>query len=296
LEVPGLGPVTVPGYTFFIMIGAIVCVLLVRRDARRSGILIEHGVDFGFVALPMFLIGGRVGYVLSADLPATLKDPLRVFEYWHGGLVFFGGAVGIGLSAWVYSRLRGIRFRQLVDVWARGIALGMIFARTGCLMAGCCWGKPIDRPFGIEWPWGLRFYSGAMPDDFKGIPLHPTQIYSMIAWFSLFLLLTWFRRRQRFDGQRFALLLVLYPPLRFLIEIFRGDELRGVTEVGWSSSQIAAVPIFVLGLWLLWQWRRLAVSEGLYGYTLEGAVAERRARGRERLQAQGLKIRSRESP
>jgi phosphatidylglycerol:prolipoprotein diacylglycerol transferase len=80
----------------------------------------------------------------------------------------------------------------------------------------------------------------------------------------IFLFLTYWRSRKRFPGELLALYLMLYAPLRALVETFRGDEERGrvfnflggfARHAWWnlSTSELISVGIFAAGvaIWLL---------------------------------------------
>jgi phosphatidylglycerol:prolipoprotein diacylglycerol transferase len=75
----------------------------------------------------------------------------------------------------------------------------------------------------------------------------------------LFLALTLWRSRKRFNGELLALYLMLYAPLRAVVETFRGDEERGrvfnflgaAAHHAWwnlSTSELISVGIFAAGL------------------------------------------------
>jgi len=286
-EIPGLGRLAVTGYIFFIVIGMLAAIAVVRHEGRRSRMIPADALDFGFVAIAVFMVGARIAFHLTADLEKTLIDPLRIFAYWEGGFVFYGGGIALGFGALVYCALRGIDFVRLADVWAPAGAVGMVFGRIGCFTAGCCWGRPIDQPFGIEWPWAATFLQGPMPTQFLGVRLHPTQIYSSIAWLCLFLVLMMVRRTQRYDGQVFGWLLVLYAPMRAILELFRADDLRGIWWGGVSSSQIIGIGIMTTGFLLLRRWKARAVDEGVIGLDAGAAWQVRQVRAHERLVADG---------
>jgi phosphatidylglycerol:prolipoprotein diacylglycerol transferase len=70
-----------------------------------------------------------------------------------------------------------------------------------------------------------RVASVAMTElPMQSLPVHPTQIYSCINALFLCLLLWCFWHYRKSDGEVFALMLILYPVGRFLIEIIRNDE------------------------------------------------------------------------
>jgi phosphatidylglycerol:prolipoprotein diacylglycerol transferase len=73
-------------------------------------------------------------------------------------------------------------------------------------------------------------------------PLHPTEIYEAIACLAIFFILTTMARRKRFDGQVTLAYVLLYAIVRFVIEFYRGDAVRGSVFGGWlSTSQFIAI-------------------------------------------------------
>jgi len=73
-------------------------------------------------------------------------------------------------------------------------------------------------------------------------PLHPTEIYEAIACLAIFFILTRMAGRKRFDGQVTLAYVLLYAVARFIIEIYRGDAVRGSVFGGWlSTSQFIAI-------------------------------------------------------
>ncbi len=78
-------------------------------------------------------------------------------------------------------------------------------------------------------------------------PVHPTQIYSSINAALLAWVLWSFYPYRRRDGEVVALLVLLYPITRFLLEVIRIDE-SAVFGTGLSISQNISVVLFVLAL------------------------------------------------
>jgi phosphatidylglycerol:prolipoprotein diacylglycerol transferase len=73
-------------------------------------------------------------------------------------------------------------------------------------------------------------------------PLHPTQIYLSLNAFVIFLVLQWAYRRKTFDGEVFWLYVLLYSITRGIIEVWRGDLVRGFVIPGvLSTSQFIGV-------------------------------------------------------
>ena len=88
--------------------------------------------------------------------------------------MFYGGliaAVAVGL--WLVRRYK-LPVWTTADLMAPGIALGHVVGRFGCLLAGCCYGRPTDVAWAITFTDPLAAQNVGTP---LGIPLHPTQLY-----------------------------------------------------------------------------------------------------------------------
>jgi phosphatidylglycerol:prolipoprotein diacylglycerol transferase len=85
-------------------------------------------------------------------------------------------------------------------------------------------------------------------------PVHPAQIYSAIDAGLLAWVLWSFYPYRRHDGQVMALMLMLHPISRFLLEIIRVDE-SPVWGTGLSISQNLSIALFAVGVGL-WLWVR----------------------------------------
>jgi phosphatidylglycerol:prolipoprotein diacylglycerol transferase len=78
------------------------------------------------------------------------------------------------------------------------------------------------------------------------VPLHPTQLYEASALLILFIGLLWVHRRKAFDGQVALTYFIAYPIIRSIIEVFRGDIIRGfVIQDVLSTSQFISLLVFV---------------------------------------------------
>jgi phosphatidylglycerol:prolipoprotein diacylglycerol transferase len=81
-------------------------------------------------------------------------------------------------------------------------------------------------------------------------PVHPAQLYSLIDALLLCLFLLAYEPFKRRDGELTALVLVIHPISRFLLEIIRVDE-SAVFNTGMSISQNISIAIFAGGV-MLW--------------------------------------------
>jgi phosphatidylglycerol:prolipoprotein diacylglycerol transferase len=78
------------------------------------------------------------------------------------------------------------------------------------------------------------------------LPIHPTQIYASINAALLCWVLWLLSERRQFAGQVFAVLIIVYPVSRFLLEIIRQDE-SGVFGTDLTISQWFSIFLLFLG-------------------------------------------------
>ncbi len=239
-----LGPVTIHSYGVLIATGFLVALLLAVSQAGKRGISFERIVDQAFYTLLAGLVGSRLFYV-ATNWSYFAGNPLDIVKIWEGGLVFYGGVLlALPVAIWV-AKKEGLSLWDAADIWAPSIALGHAIGRLGCFCAGCCYGKPA-----LGLPWAVIFSN---PDSLalKGVPLHPTQLYESAAEVLNFFVLVTLRRRQSFRGQLFWVYVLNYSIIRSVVEIFRGDEVRGFIWGGVSISQGISFAMFLSSVVML---------------------------------------------
>jgi phosphatidylglycerol:prolipoprotein diacylglycerol transferase len=240
-----LGPIPIHTYGFLIAIGFLVCVSVIKRLSIRSHLDVERMLDLTFWCLLIGFLGARILFIITR-FSSFMADPISMFKVWEGGLVFFGGPIAVVPFAIWYLRKHKIPVWKASDVILPGLTIGHVFGRFGCLAAGCCYGRPTGSSFGV------RLYSDLVEKQLQGIPLHPTQLYEASALFILFCGLLWIFKHKRFDGQVGLTYFMAYPLIRSLVEIFRGDEIRGFVIDGiLSTSQFISILVFVAAAALL---------------------------------------------
>jgi phosphatidylglycerol:prolipoprotein diacylglycerol transferase len=254
--IPIFGGVKVFGYGAMLVVAFISSTWLAFWRARRERLDPEVISDMSFWVFLFGLIGARVFYCVEywGNDIKTLWD---VAQYWKGGVVYYGGIIGGVAAFFFYWRLRPFPLRPYMDVLAPSIAVGTLFGRLGCFLNGCCFGDMCRLPWGVSFPmysppWVQHRELGMIsPTAPFSLPVHPTQLYSAIDGFVLFVLLTAYFPLKRRDGEVLGLLMLTYPISRFVIEYLRNDE--GVFFLGMTISQTISVAL-MLGAGLYWAW------------------------------------------
>jgi phosphatidylglycerol:prolipoprotein diacylglycerol transferase len=105
------------------------------------------GLDFGrfgsgsLVLLVPALIGGRLWYALQHRGSGQ-----------SGGSGLYGGLVLSFAASWPVVQVAGLDFWRYWDGAAVVLLVGMACTRVGCLMTGCCSGRPTGGPLGVRLP------------------------------------------------------------------------------------------------------------------------------------------------
>lgn len=185
------------------------------------------------------MIGCRALYIITRWSYFT-ENPAEMFYVWEGGLVFFGGPLlNIPFFIW-YTKRHNMDRWKILDLGAVAVPLAHSFGRLGCLAAGCCHGRATGGN------WGIKLYSELVEPHLQGVYIHPTQIYESVSLFILFLFLRRLEFRKKFEGQVMFVYLIAYSIIRSIIEIFRGDSIRGFVIDGIiSTSQFISILVII---------------------------------------------------
>src|SRR5438874_3584010 len=241
-----LGPVTV--YTYGVLLAAayLLGLKLAMVRAQARGLDQTRVLDLGIYIIISALVGAKL-LLLVTDFRTFTTDPTELLTLARSGGVFYGGLIVAVVVALWYIRRIGLPLWTTCDVFAPGIALGHVVGRFGCLFAGCCFGKPTTKPWGITFTDPFAASNVGTP---LGIPLHPTQLYEAGAeLLILVVLLATERKGRAFAGRTFWLYMLLYATSRFIIEIYRGDE-RGTVGM-FSTSQFISILLAPLAVVML---------------------------------------------
>lgn len=259
-----IGNFPINTYGVLLAIGLMLALVTAAKLAARDGLPRERIYDLGLWTI----IGGLLG---SKILMFFTEDNVNIFslDFLRSGGVYYGGFLG-GFFALVFLiRFYKLSFWKVADAFAPGVALGQIFGRQGCFAAGCCWGKPTDSIFGVQFSEQAHEFTGIpiyTEDGISPLHLHPTQLYESLAMIIVFFILLYLHKTKRFDGQVLIAYGIIYGIVRFTIEFFRDDprgDLFGLTSLtGLSTSQMISLLVaFGSVIFMIWRLRKKEVNE-----------------------------------
>jgi phosphatidylglycerol---prolipoprotein diacylglyceryl transferase len=206
-------------YGFLIALGTVLAVGIASRWGVKDGLDKDLFTDIGFWAILAGVVGARAEYIrVNRHQFDSIQQMINVRD---GGLVYYGALLAVLFTFGIIIWRKKLPPLKVLDVMAPMIPFGIIFGRLGCYFAGCCYGDATDVAWAITFP-----PIEGIPAP-SGIPLHPTQLYEVGYGALLFGGLFWMRQHKRFDGQLILTFLTVYPILRSINELFRGDPGRG---------------------------------------------------------------------
>jgi phosphatidylglycerol:prolipoprotein diacylglycerol transferase len=244
--IPHFGTITV--YTYGVLLAAayLLGLQFALKRAKARHLDGTRVMDLGIYIIISALVGAKL-LLLVTDFQTFKSNPAELLNLLREGGVFYGGLiVAVTVALW-YIRRVGLPLWTTCDVFAPGIALGLVVGRFGCFFAGCCYGKPTSVP------WAITFtdpFAAANVGTPLNVPLHPTQLYEAgTSFLILVFLLATERFGRKFAGRTFWLYMLLYAVSRYVIEFYRDDP-RG--SVGpWSTSQFVSVILAPLAIGML---------------------------------------------
>ena len=238
-----IGPFTLHSYGLLVATGFLAALFVTLKIGKREGYTSQQIMDMGFLMILGGVIGSRILYILI-NFGYYLEHPLDAVKIWQGGLVFSGGILGALITVGWYSRRHHIPLWNLGDLWAPAASIGQGFGRIGCLLAGCCYGKPTDSWCGIVF---------SHPHSLAplGIPLHPTQLYASLSAFAIFAILLVLSFRKTYPGQIFLWFLILHSTARLWIEKYRWDDRGSLGGTSMTVTQLVALGILLAAIVLL---------------------------------------------
>jgi phosphatidylglycerol:prolipoprotein diacylglycerol transferase len=188
------------------------------------------------------ILGARLGHVLFYDPEYYLENPSRIIATWEGGLASHGGALGVIIALYIFSRKTKVAYLWILDrVVIISILTGSLI-RFGNLTNSEMIGRPTDLP------WAFVF------TKVDNIPRHPAQLYEAIYSFILFVLSFWvwykFRTRMR-NGFIFGWFLVILFTLRFIVEFFKINQSSFEDSLVLNMGQILSIPFILAGIGIL---------------------------------------------
>ena len=179
----------VPTGTTLLVLAILVVVWVMVIRGRRVGLAPPAIVGASLSGVLCGLMGARLFHLLQ-HLPQSLESPTAWLNLW-GGTTSWGAYLAGTLGFSLYLRLRRAPIPPHLDLLASALALGPLVSRWGCLLSGCCFGRPSDLPWAITYPSHSYAYLAHLDAGVIdaaatcSLPVPPVQIYASLAALAL---------------------------------------------------------------------------------------------------------------
>lgn len=243
-------------YGLIIAAGMLLAMIYCFRRTKEYGLDSNRLIDAVFAGIIGSVIGARLYYVvLHRESFHTIKE---VFAIRDGGLAIYGGILGALLFGCVTAKIRKLRILPTIDLAAMGFFIGQGMGRWGNFFNQEAFGCNTSLPWGMSGGKIQNYLAyhqaelaaqGMEIDPF--LPVHPCFLYESLWCFAGLLILHFYYKKRRFDGEIFCMYVLWYGIGRAFIEGLRTDSLyigsfRASQMLAVISAAAALVMIIVM--------------------------------------------------
>jgi hypothetical protein len=191
-------------------------------------------------------------------------------------LIYYHHMIAIMIMAAVFLRFLNQPVFPYLDVTILGIGIFLVCGRFGCVMVGCCHGRPHR--------WGVCYRQEHADAGFShylvGVRLFPIQVFEALLVLCTVLFGTILVIHRQPPGTALACYVIIYGLGRFCLEFMRGDPGRsylwGFSEAQWTSLVLMGMVVWaeLAGPLTLHLWHAAATA-GLVFIMITLAVSRR---------------------
>ena len=222
----------IPVYGLLGVTGFICGIIYLALISRKTDIKFEDAIYVYVWSAIGAMIGAKLLYIFI-ELPGIVYTVRRIITNNHGaglrvyavtmisgGFVFFGGVFGGLIAAVMACRYFRYDCDRMISVIVPALPLVHAFGRVGCTLTGCCYGIESTLPTAI-----IYKKSRYAPN---GVALFPVQPVEAICDILIFAVLVYLVLKRKRSGHKILdTYLLMYSIIRFILEFFRGDDIRG---------------------------------------------------------------------
>lgn len=230
-----IGPLVIPTTPLVYLVGIWVSLSVVERAARKLNLNVEATYSATAVSLAGGFIGARIVFVIL-HWPAYRSNLSGIVWPITSGYDLWGGLIIALISAFFYSRAKGLPPLPTLDAVAPGLISGLIAISFADFLGGPGYGTETGVP------WAINVF---------GITRHPVQIYEIL--FGIAALAIWriSLYRRLFPGQLFLSTVAIYSAGRLFVDTYRANA--WLTATGFHILQMVSLLFLLTAVFLLGQ-------------------------------------------
>ncbi len=238
-------------YGVLIALGMAIAMAFAFRQSKRFEVDSEKLADVIMVGVIGAIIGLRGLYVLFS--PYEYNSFWDVINIRDGGLAIYGGIIGAVVFGALACKWRKVPVLPTLDLAAMGFLIGQCIGRWGNFTNQEVFGKNTTLPWGMISEGTTRYLTsmqatlaarGIMVDPFA--PVHPTFLYESLWCLLGFIILCFFIKHRKYNGQIALMYVAWYGFGRAYLESIRTDTLmwgnvRVFLALGLATAVIATL-------------------------------------------------------
>ena len=205
----------IPSYPAMFYVGVVLGVVAQNAAANAAGLPSARVYIATMLLFPVSLVGARLLYV-AAHWSEYRNSPRRIVERGSGGMTMYGGLFLMLPASVVVLRALEVPYWSFWDITIFLLLTAMISTRVGCLLNGCCAGRPTRGHLGL---W-LRDAHGRMERRV------PTQLLEVFLAVVLLCGATIASARTLHPGELFLSVLAGYAAGRLILQPLRAERAR----------------------------------------------------------------------
>lgn len=255
-------------YSFLILIGIIIGILLIEKEAKRFNIDKDTIFNMCFYAIIFGILGARLYYVLF-NMSYYRYNILEIFAIWNGGLAIHGGLIAGVITIYIYASKKHINVLKLLDMAVPAVILAQAIGRWGNFFNSEAHGFAVSYTE-LKNLFVPEFIIKGM--NIGGIYYLPTFYFESLWCILGFIILIIIRRLKYVKtGTMTCVYLMWYSFGRFFIESWRTDSLM---IGGFKVAQILSTILFISSfIYLIYLYKK-GKYEILYNDINKGRVTK----------------------
>ena len=239
-----IGQLDVYWYGLLIATGLLLAVVWCFHHAVEFGVDSDRLLDVVCIGTVMAIICARIYYVVMS--PYGYDSIWEMMDIRQGGIAIYGAIIGAFVFGGLAAKWRKIPVLATVDLTSMGFLIGQCLGRWGNFVNQEAFGYNTDLPWGmysIKTQQYLETSVVTLPAGMTvdpTMPVHPTFLYESLWCLVGFLMLLFYYKKRKFNGDVALRYAIWYGLGRFWIEGLRTDSLLLVPSLNLRASQLVA--------------------------------------------------------
>jgi phosphatidylglycerol:prolipoprotein diacylglycerol transferase len=244
VELGRIGPVVIRTYTLLLDLALIIGLGTLLWYGNHTDQRPARWVDAGLGGIVLGIVAGRLGHV-ALYWHYFRTHQAEIWQVWRGGLDWHMAVLGGLLGMTLMAKVRGVPLRELYDVVAMILPVGVVLTYAGCLSTSCGHGIAVGSL--AAYP---AWMVAELPDLFGVVePRFASQLFGIALGVLLLLIAVIMANTVERPGLRLWIVITLLGAGAFGIGFTRGDEIRMIGALRLDQVlDLGMVAVGLLGL------------------------------------------------